>query len=103
MPAAPRLLAKPPHHLPPVTALGTLPPSVPAASGEGVGKRPGPTIFEVHKGRWIVERTLGWFGRYRQLSKDYEQNLKSSETWIYSALIHCMSRFQLPDKNRDED
>ncbi len=70
---------------------------------EGVGKRPGPTIFEVHKGRWIVERTLGWFGRYRQLSKDYEQNLKSSETWIYSALIHRMSRFQLPDKNRDED
>jgi len=22
--------------------------------------------------RWIVERTLGWFGRYRRLSKDDE-------------------------------
>ncbi len=22
--------------------------------------------------RWIVERTFGWFGRYRRLAKDYE-------------------------------
>lgn len=22
--------------------------------------------------RWVVERTLGWLGRYRRLSKDYE-------------------------------
>ena len=53
--------------------------------------------------RWIVERTFGWFGRYRRLSKDYEHNPRSSEAWIYIAMIHRMSRFSLPEKNRDED
>jgi putative transposase len=67
------------------------------------GKRPGQTTFEVHKWRWIVERTFGWFNRYRRLSKDYEHNPKSSETWIYIAMIHRMSRFLLPDKNKDDD
>ena len=37
---------------------------------EVVSKRPGQTTFEVQKWRWIVERTFGWFGRYRRLSKD---------------------------------
>jgi putative transposase len=67
------------------------------------GKRPGQTTFEVRKWRWIVERTFGWFGRYRRLSKDYERNPKSSETWIYIAMIHRMSRFSLPQKNKDDD
>jgi putative transposase len=49
--------------------------------------------------RWIVERTFGWLGRYRRLSKDYECNPRSSETWIYLAMIHRMSRFMLPDAN----
>jgi putative transposase len=66
------------------------------------GKRPEQTTFEVHKWRWIVERTFGWFGRYRRLSKDYEHNPKSSETWIYVAMIHRMSRFHLPKRNKDD-
>jgi putative transposase len=70
---------------------------------EIVTGRPGQTTFEVQKWRWVVERTFGWFGRYRRLSKDYERNPKSSETWIYIAMIHRMSRFSLPDKNRDDD
>ncbi len=70
---------------------------------EVVSKRPGQTTFEVQKWRWIVERTFGWFNRYRRLSKDYEQNPKSSETWIYVAMIHRMSRFHLPERNKDED
>jgi len=70
---------------------------------EIVTGRPGQTTFEVHKWRWIVERTFGWFGRYRRLSKDYEHNTKSSEAWIYIAMIHRMSRFGLPDKNKDSD
>lgn len=70
---------------------------------EVVSKRPGQTTFEVQKWRWIVERTFGWFNRYRRLSKDYEHNPKSSETWIYVAMIHRMSRFSLPDKNKDDD
>jgi putative transposase len=70
---------------------------------EVVSKRPGQTTFEVRKWRWIVERTFGWFNRYRRLSKDHEQNPKSSETWIYIAMIHRMSRFTLPERKKDED
>ena len=70
---------------------------------EVVTKRPGQTTFEVQKWRWIVERTFGWFGRYRRLSKDYEHNPASSETWIYIAMIHRMSRFSLPEKDKDND
>jgi putative transposase len=70
---------------------------------EVAGKRPGQTTFEVRKWRWIVERTFGWFNRYRRLSKDYEHNPKSSETWIYIAMIHRMSRFDFPEKNKDDD
>ena len=70
---------------------------------EFVLKRPGQKTFEVQKWRWIVERTFGWFGRYRRLSKDYEHNPASSEAWIYIAMIHRMSRFSLPEKNRDDD
>jgi putative transposase len=70
---------------------------------EATGKRPGQTTFEVRKWRWIVERTFGWFGRYRRLSKDYEHNPNSSEAWIYIAMIHRMARFSLPDRNRDDD
>ena len=70
---------------------------------EVVAKRPQQTTFEVQKWRWIVERTFGWFNRYRRLSKDYEHNPKSSETWIYIAMIHRMSRFDFPEKNSDDD
>ena len=70
---------------------------------EVVGGRPGQSTFEVQKWRWLVERTYGWFGRYRRLSKDYEHNPKSSETWIYVAMIHRMSRSSLPHKNKDDD
>jgi putative transposase len=48
--------------------------------------------FVVLPKRWIVERTFAWLGRYRCLSKDYESNPRSSETWIYIAMIHRMAR-----------
>ena len=70
---------------------------------EIVLKQPGQTTFVVQPKRWIVERTFGWFNRYRRLSKDYEHSTQSSEAWIYIAMIHRMSRFTLPQKNRDED
>lgn len=57
--------------------------------------------FEVQKWRWVVERTFGWFNRYRRLSKDYEHTLKSSEAWIYITAVHRMSRFMMPYKDRD--
>ena len=46
--------------------------------------------FEVLPRRWVVERTFGWFGKYRRLSKDYEYHTRSSETMLYLAMIHIM-------------
>ena len=69
---------------------------------EVVTRREGAAGFEVIPWRWVVERTFGWFGRYRRLSKDYEANPLSSETWIYISAIHRMSRFALPERNRDD-
>ena len=57
-----------------------------------VQKPAGAKGFHVLKLRWIVERTFAWLGRYRRLSKDYEQNPASSEAWIYCAMIHLMAR-----------
>ncbi len=38
--------------------------------------------FEVLPKKWIVERTLGWIGRNRHLSKDYEKQCEKEESWI---------------------
>lgn len=46
--------------------------------------------FQVLPHRWIVERTFGWLGRYRRLSKDYEVLTESSQAFIYAAMIHIM-------------
>jgi putative transposase len=42
--------------------------------------------------RWVVERTFGWFTKYRRLVKDYEAGIEMSETMIYAAMIHRMLR-----------
>ena len=42
--------------------------------------------------RWKVERTFGWWNRYRRLSKDYEVLPATSETLIYLAMIRIMVR-----------
>ena len=58
-----------------------------------VVKRPkGTKGFQVLPWRWIVERTVGWLGRYRRLSKDYEYFPHTSETMIRVAMIHLMVR-----------
>jgi len=46
--------------------------------------------FAVLPKRWIVERTFAWLGRYRRLSKDYEERPGSSETMIRLAMINLM-------------
>ncbi len=35
--------------------------------------------FDVIHWRWVIERTFAWLGRYRRLSKDYEQSCESSK------------------------
>jgi len=49
--------------------------------------------FVVRPWCWIVERTLGWLGRQRRLSKDYERKVQTSET-----LLGGVSKVEI-DKN----
>ena len=42
--------------------------------------------------RWKVERTFGWWNRYRRLSKDYELKPQTTESFIYLAMIRIMVR-----------
>ena len=46
--------------------------------------------FAVLPKRWIVERTFGWIGRYRRMSKDYEMLIPSSEAMILIVMINVM-------------
>jgi putative transposase len=48
--------------------------------------------FKILPKRWIVERTFGWFGKYRRLSKDYECLTENSEATIKLAMINLMIR-----------
>jgi putative transposase len=48
--------------------------------------------FKLLPKRWVVERTFGWLGRYRRLSKDYEKLTGTSEAMIQMAMIHIMLR-----------
>lgn len=52
--------------------------------------------FVVLPKRWIVERTFGWFGWYRCLSKDYEELPENSEALILVCMIHRMLRHLKP-------
>ena len=57
---------------------------------ELVKRPPGTVGFQVLPKRWIVERTFGWLGRSRRLSKDYEYHPKTSETMIHISMTHLM-------------
>lgn len=56
--------------------------------------------FVVLPKRWIVERTFGWLGRYRRLSKDYEELAESSEAQIHLAMINVMIQRLKPRPKR---
>jgi putative transposase len=69
-----------------------------------VMKAEGTPGFVPVKIRWVVERAIAWLGRCRRLSKDYEYNTSSSETWIKIAAIQQMARRLRPNtKNRQPE
>ena len=53
--------------------------------------------FKLLAHRWIVERTFGWLGRYRRLSKDYELFPQTGENIIYLAMINLMLHRLAPE------
>ena len=59
------------------------------------------TGFVVQPRRWVVERSLGWLGRWRRLSKDYEALPEVSEAMITLAMIRIMlHRLAHPNRRR---
>jgi putative transposase len=51
-----------------------------------------PAGFQVLPWRWVVERTFGWLGRNRRLSKDYEFLPETEEAFIYVGMVRLMLR-----------
>ena len=66
-----------------------------------VGRISGTKGFVVLPRRWVVERTFGWLGRWRRLSKDYEQLPEVSEAMVTLAMIRLMLyRVAHPNRKR---
>jgi putative transposase len=55
-----------------------------------VGRVAGTKGFVVLPRRWVVERSIGWLGRWRRLSKDYECLPEVSEAMVTLAMIRLM-------------
>lgn len=62
-----------------------------------VDRPPGSVGFVRLPKRWVVERSIGWMGRNRRQSKDYEYYPSSSEAWIKVGAIGGMLRRLAPD------
>ena len=73
-------------------------PTVDAAAAAGlrveVVKKPADQKgFKILPYRWVVERTFGWFGKYRRLAgRDFETNPRNSETWIKRCMCNLLVR-----------
>jgi putative transposase len=66
-----------------------------------VRRMAGTSGFMLLPRRWVVERTLGWLGRWRRLSKDYEQLPEVSEAMVTLAMIRLMlHRLAHPNRRR---
>lgn len=48
--------------------------------------------FSIQPKRWIVERTIAWIDQNRRMSKDYERYPRTSEIFIFIAMIRLMIR-----------
>ena len=59
--------------------------------------------FKVLPKRWIVERTNGWLGKFRILSKEYERTLASSRADVIIAMgMLMLRRLTTPPEARKE-
>ncbi len=47
--------------------------------------------------RWVVERSLGWYGRCRRLAKEYEHLAASSLAVLWLAACHLLLQRLAPD------
>ena len=66
-----------------------------------VRRAAGTTGFVVQPRRWVVERSLGWLGRWRRLSKGYEALPEVSEAMVTLAAIRLMlHRLVHPNRRR---
>jgi putative transposase len=75
--------------------------SQPVSYEVGVVSRPaGRRGFVLLRKRWVVERTFAWLGRYRQLSKEYDYELRVSTSWVQVSALHQMLRRYRPDREQ---
>ena len=59
--------------------------------GVDISERISPAFVIIPK-RWVVERTFGWLGNSRRLSKDYEISTKSEESFVMISHLHTLLR-----------
>jgi putative transposase len=69
---------------------------------EAVQRPEGVKGFVLLPKRWVVERSLAWLGRYRQLSKEYDYEPTVSESWVQVSALHLMLRRYRPDQERQQ-
>ena len=61
----------------------------------------GATGFVLLPRRWVVERTLGWLGRWRRLARDYEELPEVEEAMVKLAMIRLiLHRLVHPNRKR---
>ena len=51
-----------------------------------------PRGFHVLSRRWVVERSIAWFGRNRRLAKDYERLPRTGAMLLYAAMARLTLR-----------
>ena len=64
-------------------------------------KEPGQKGFCVQRKRWLIEQVFGCWGRYRRLTRDYEQSPACSRATLQVASLHRWIRRLRPAPNSD--
>jgi transposase len=66
--------------------------AIPGLSIEIVKRSDTARGFQILPKRWVVERSLGWFGRCRRLAKDFENLNRTAMAFLRCASIRLMLR-----------